>query len=288
MYFGQEINNSTYNLARMNMILHNVPIENQFLRNADTLDEDWPVDEPTNFDGVMMNPPYSAKWPSSDGFLEQPRFAPYGVLAPKSYADYAFLQHGFHHLKNDGVMAIVLPHGPLFRGGREGTIRKTLLEIGAIDTVIGLPSDVFFNTGIPTIIMVLKKNRDNRKVFFIDASEEFERIGTQNILNDEHLEKIINAYINKEEIDKFSYLAEFEEIEENDFNLNIPRYVDTFEEEEEIPLPEVSTNLNETKSELREVEEELLEMLNSLQGTNPEADKELQEFISDISGDING
>lgn len=153
-YFGQELNTSTYNLARMNMILHGVSIENQHLHNADTLDQDWPTEEPTNFDAALMNPPYSAKWSADKGFLDDPRFAQYGVLAPKSKADFAFLLHGFYHLKENGVMAIVLPHGVLFRGNAEGKIRKNLLENGAIDTVIGLPANIFFNTSIPTLLIV--------------------------------------------------------------------------------------------------------------------------------------
>ncbi|MDE7479681.1 SAM-dependent methyltransferase, partial [Streptococcus agalactiae] len=144
-YYGQEINTSTYNLARMNMMLHGVAIENQHLSNADTLDADWPTDEPTNFDGVLMNPPYSLKWSATAGFLTDPRFSSYGVLAPKSKADFAFLLHGFYHLKNTGTMAIVLPHGVLFRGAAEGKIRQKLLEQGAIDTIIGLPSNIFYN-----------------------------------------------------------------------------------------------------------------------------------------------
>lgn len=172
-YFGQELNTSTYNLARMNMILHGVDIANQHLQNGDTLDADWPTDEPTNFDAVLMNPPYSAKWGAEKGFLDDPRFSTYGVLAPKSKADFAFLLHGYYHLKDTGVMSIVLPHGVLFRGAAEGKIRKILLENSAIDTVIGLPANIFFNTSIPTTVIVLKKNKANRDVLFIDASQEF-------------------------------------------------------------------------------------------------------------------
>lgn len=170
-YFGQEINTSTYNLARMNMILHHVDVVNQKLRNNDTLDEDWPVEEITNFDAVVMNPPYSHKWSANAGFKDDPRFSAYGVLPPKSKADYAFLLHGYYHLKHSGVMAIVLPHGILFRGAAEGKIRKKLLENGAIDAVIGLPANLFYNTSIPTTIVVLKKDKQDRDVLFIDASK---------------------------------------------------------------------------------------------------------------------
>ncbi|MCC9861207.1 type I restriction-modification system subunit M, partial [Streptococcus agalactiae] len=206
-YYGQEINTSTYNLARMNMMLHGVAIENQHLSNADTLDADWPTDEPTNFDGVLMNPPYSLKWSATAGFLTDPRFSSYGVLAPKSKADFAFLLHGFYHLKNTGTMAIVLPHGVLFRGAAEGKIRQKLLEQGAIDTIIGLPSNIFYNTSIPTTIIILKKNRTNKDVFFIDASKEFDKGKNQNTMTDAHIKKILDAYKSRDNSDKFSYLA---------------------------------------------------------------------------------
>lgn len=165
-YFGQELNTSTYNLARMNMMLHGVAAENQYLHNADTLDQDWPTDEPTNFDAVLMNPPYSADWSAVKGFLQDPRFSSFGVLAPKSKADFAFLLHGYYHLKqSSGVMAIVLPHGVLFRGNAEGKIRQRLLEEGAIDTVIGMPANIFFNTSIPTTVIILKKKSHKQRCF---------------------------------------------------------------------------------------------------------------------------
>lgn len=280
-YYGQELNTSTYNLARMNMILHGVAVENQFLHNADTLDQDWPTEEPTDFDGVLMNPPYSAKWSAETGFLQDPRFSSYGVLAPKSKADFAFLLHGFYHLKqNGGVMAIVLPHGVLFRGNAEGKIRKHLLEEGAIDTIIGMPANIFYNTSIPTTVIILKKNRTNRDVLFIDASQEFDKGKNQNTMTDEHIRKILDAYIERpEKIDKFAYLASYEEIKENDFNLNIPRYVDTFEEEEVVPLSEIVTNIKATEKEIEEATKELYSLLGDLVGTTDEADKELKEFL---------
>ena len=280
-YFGQELNTATYNLARMNMILHGVPIENQFLHNADTLDEDWPTQEPTNFDGVLMNPPYSAKWSAADGFLQDPRFSSFGALAPKSKADFAFLLHGFYHLKQaGGVMAIVLPHGVLFRGNAEGKIRKALLEEGAIDTVIGLPANIFFNTSIPTTVIILKKYRTNRDVFFIDASKEFEKGKNQNIMTDVHIAKILEAYQARKDVDKFAHLASFEEIVENDYNLNIPRYVDTFEEEEVEPLTEIVTKINRTNKEIESKTAELVDMLGQLRGTTPEAQEELEKFLA--------
>lgn len=284
-YFGQEINTSTYNLARMNMMLHNVPIANQNLNNGDTLADDWPVDEPTNFDAVLMNPPYSAKWSAAKGFLDDPRFMDYGVLAPKSRADFAFLLHGFYHLKSSGTMAIVLPHGVLFRGGAEAKIRQTLLENGHIYAVIGLPANIFFNTSIPTTIIILKKDYDQRDVLFIDASERFTKKGNQNTMEPHHIVEILEAYQKREFIDKFAYLADFEEIKENEFNLNIPRYVDTFEPEPEIPLADISADLLAVNSELQRAEQELLAMLDELTGTNAEAEAELTAFKAALKGE---
>lgn len=271
-YFGQELNTSTYNLARMNMLLHDVPVANQHLRNGDTLDEDWPTDEPTNFDAVMMNPPYSAKWSRADGFMEDPRFSPYGALAPKSRADMSFLLHGFYHLKETGVMTIVLPHGVLFRGGAEAKIRQKLLEDGSIDAVIGLPADLFYNTGIPTTILVLKKNKANRDVLFIDASQEFERKNTQNYLTEEIITKIVDTYLKREDVEKYAHLADFEEIKENDFNLNIPRYVDTFEEPEPIDIQALSDEMVQLNQEIAQAEKDFLEMVEQLQVTDESKD----------------
>ena len=283
-YFGQELNTATYNLARMNMILHSVPIANQHLHNADTLDQDWPTEEPTNFDAVLMNPPYSAKWSADKGFLDDPRFSQYGVLPPKSKADFAFLLHGFYHLKDTGVMAIVLPHGVLFRGNAEGKIRKALLQNGSIDTVIGLPANIFFNTSIPTTVILLKKDRKTRDVLFIDASREFEKGKNQNILTDENIDHILETVIERKNSDKYSYLAEYDEIVENDFNLNIPRYVDTFEPEPVIPLTKIGRELKEVDEEIRKSEKELFSMFGELHGTNEEAHKELKDFLSILTG----
>ena len=278
-YFGQELNTSTYNLARMNMFLHKVDVANQHLSNADTLDADWPTEEPTNFDAVLMNPPYSAKWTADKGFLDEPRFSMYGVLAPKSKADFAFLLHGYYHLKDSGVMAIVLPHGVLFRGAAEGKIRKILLENGAIDTVIGLPANIFFNTSIPTTVIILKKNRENKDVLFIDASNEFTKEKNQNKLEETHIEKIVNTYKERKDIEKYSHAATYDEIVENDFNLNIPRYVDTFEEEEPISLAEVAQDMKEVQKEIAESNAALAQMVQELTASNDEAQQELDQFI---------
>ena len=222
-YFGQELSTTTYNLARMNMFLHGVDPENQTLRNADTLDADWPTDEETDFDMVLMNPPYSAKWSAAQGFLNDSRFSDYGVLAPKSKADYAFLLHGFYHLKNTGTMAIILPHGVLFRGAAEGKIRQKLIDSGAIYAVIGLPANLFYNTSIPTTIIALKKNRDGRDILFIDASQQFVKGKKQNSMSPENIDHIIELYTARKNVEKEAHLATYEEIKANDYNLNIPR-----------------------------------------------------------------
>jgi type I restriction enzyme M protein len=267
-------------MAKMNMILHSVPLASQHLRNGDTLDQDWPVEEPTNFDMVLMNPPYSAHWSAAKGFKSDPRFSAYGALPPKSKADFAFLLHGYYHLKNTGVMAIVLPHGVLFRGNAEGKIRKSLLDNGAIDTVIGLPANIFYNTSIPTTILILKKDRTNRDVLFIDASRDFEKGKNQNTLTDENIKKVLSAYLNREDIDKYAHLASFDEIKDNDYNLNIPRYVDTFEPEPEIPLDQLAKDLVQTNKEIAANEAELTSLFSQLQGQTPEAKDELQKFMT--------
>lgn len=278
-YYGQEIKTSTYNLARMNMIIHGVSATNQHLHNADTLDKDWPADEVTDFDAVMMNPPYSQKWSADKGFLNDPRFSDYGVLAPKSKADYAFLLHGLYHLKSTGTMGIVLPHGVLFRGAAEGKIRQKLLEKGYIYAVIGLPAGIFYSTGIPTIIMVLKKDRPGRDVLFIDGSKEFVKGKPQNTLTDANIERLYKAYKDRKDEEKFCHVATFEEIQENDFNLNIPRYVDTFEPEPEVDLGELNKEMAETNEQIEVNEKELLDMLKELTTTDTKKAKDLQDFL---------
>ena len=278
-YYGQEIKTSTYNLARMNMIIHGVSATNQHLHNADTLDKDWPADEVTDFDAVMMNPPYSQKWSADKGFLNDPRFSDYGVLAPKSKADYAFLLHGLYHLKSTGTMGIVLPHGVLFRGAAEGKIRQKLLEKGYIYAVIGLPAGIFYSTGIPTIIMVLKKDRPGRDVLFIDGSKEFVKGKPQNTLTDANIERLYKAYKDRKDEEKFCHVATFEEIQENDFNLNIPRYVDTFEPEPDVDLGELNKEMAETNEQIEANEKELLAMLKELTTMDTKKAKDLQDFL---------
>lgn len=279
-YYGQELMPSTYNLARMNMFLHGVLPENQHLRNGDTLDADWPTDEETEFDAVTMNPPYSAKWSAADGFKQDERFMDYGgKLAPKSKADYAFLLHGFYHLKQTGTMAIVLPHGVLFRGAAEGTIRETLLKNGSIYAVIGLPSNMFYNTSIPTCIVVLKKHREGRDVLFIDASNLFEKEKKQNVMNEEHIDKVLELYNDRKTVDKVAYLASYDDIKANDYNLNIPRYVDTSEEEEEIDLKALTGSIKETNKAIKESNDALLSMLGELTFNSAETEEAVKEFI---------
>ena len=264
-YHGQELNTTTFNLAKMNLILHGVDSEDMRLRNGDTLNKDWPTDEPYTFDSVLMNPPYSAKWSADDTFLDDSRFNRYGKLAPKTKADFAFLLHGFYHLKDSGTMAIVLPHGILFRGAAEGVIRKKLLEDGSIDAVIGLPGNMFFGTSIPTTVVILKKNRETRDVLFIDASKDFTKGKNQNKLSTEHINRIVETYKKREAVEKYAYVASFDEIKANDFNLNIPRYVDTFEEEEQIDLAKIGSELKAVREKKAELEASLFEMISSLQ-----------------------
>ena len=271
-YYGQELNTTTYNLARMNLMMHGVAYTNMTLSNADTLEADWPdgldakgIDKPRcDFDAVVANPPYSAHWDNSETKLKDPRFKDYGKLAPKTKADYAFILHSIYHLGDDGTMAIVLPHGVLFRGAAEGTIRKTIIEKNRLDAVIGLPANIFYGTGIPTVILVFKKNRITKDVLFIDASQEFEKAKNQNRLTEDHISKIVETYRQRENVEKYAHVASIDEIRENEFNLNIPRYVDTFEEEEEIDLGEVRRMLNEDKREIAELEAKIADTLKLL------------------------
>ena len=271
-YHGQELNTTTFNLAKMNLILHGVDNEDIRLRNGDTLNKDWPTDEPYTFDSVVMNPPYSAKWSSDDTFLDDSRFNRYGKLAPKSKADFAFLLHGYYHLKDSGTMAIVLPHGVLFRGAAEGVIRKKLLEDGSIDTVIGMPANLFFGTSIPTTVIILKKNRTTRDVLFIDASKDFIKGKNQNKLSQENIDRIVETYKKREDVEKFAHVATFKEIKENDFNLNIPRYVDTFEEQEEVDIVELGKELVALNQQIKAAENDFLAMLDELAVTDETRD----------------
>ncbi|NLU51760.1 MAG: type I restriction-modification system subunit M [Clostridiaceae bacterium] len=238
-YYAQELKENTYNLTRMNLIMRGINHYNIVTRNGDTLEEDWPYFEendpigtynPLYVDAVVSNPPYSQHWNPTNKESD-PRFKDYG-LAPKSKADYAFLLHDLYHVKPDGIMTIVLPHGVLFRGGEEGVIRKNLIENNKIDAIIGLPANIFFGTGIPTIIMVLKQKRSNTDVLFIDASKGFEKVGKNNRLRASDIKRIVDVVTQRISVDKFSRVVSRDEIRQNDYNLNIPRYVDSSEKPE--------------------------------------------------------
>lgn len=231
-YYGQEKNTATYNLTRMNLLLHGVRPEKMVIRNGDTLSHDWPEDpekpgEGVQFDAVVMNPPYSVKnWNRVGLKVSDPRFEIAGTLPPDSKGDFAFLLHGLFHLRQSGTMAIVLPHGVLFRGGAEGVIRKRLIDKNYIDTIIGLPSNLFTNTGIPVVVLILKKNRKlDDSVLVIDASQEFIKVGKQNVLQEKHIAKIVDTYLERRKEEGYSSLVYREDVLENDYNMNIPRYV---------------------------------------------------------------
>ena len=255
-FYGQEMNPTTYNLARMNMILHGIHYQRFDLKNEDTLEHPAPEHADLRFEAIVANPPFSADWSASAIHESDDRFSAYGKLAPKGKADFAFVQHMVHHLDSDATMACVLPHGVLFRGAAEGHIRRYLIEdCNYLDAVIGLPANIFYGTGIPTCILVLKKQRENPDdILFIDASQGFEKVGKDNQLNAEHIERIVSTYRKRESIEKFSHVAELSEVKENDYNLNIPRYVDTFEEEEPVDLGEVSEKLVALDKEMGETD----------------------------------
>lgn len=244
-FYGQEMNRTTYNLARMNMILHGVHYRKFDIKQDDTLEHPQHIDQ--QFEAIVANPPFSAQWSANPLFTSDDRFSQYGRLAPSSKADYAFVQHMIYHLADNGTMAIVLPHGALFRGGAEQHIRKYLIENkNFLDAVIGLPANIFYGTSIPTCILVFKKCRENPDdILFIDASgsDHYEKVKTQNVLRPKDIELIIETYRNRTELPKYSKKSTLEEIAKNDFNLNIPRYVDTFEAEENIDIEAIAKEI---------------------------------------------
>ncbi len=255
--YGQEMNRTTYNLARMNMILHDVHYSKFEIKQEDTLKR--PQHMELKFDAIVANPPFSAKWSASESYLSDPRFRDFGKLAPSSKADMAFLQHMLYQLDENGTLAIVLPHGVLFRGSSEGHIRKHLIEkLNVIDTIIGLPANIFYGTTIPTCVLVLKKNREHSdNILFIDASNEFDKQKNQNKLLPEHLDNIVGAFENRQNIEKYAYVASLQEVADNDFNLNIPRYVDTFEAEAEIDLDAIAKQLQALEVESLKTDAEI-------------------------------
>ena len=258
-YYGQELNQTTYNLARMNMILHGVHFDHFKIKQGDTLTDD--LHEDLKAEAIVANPPFSADWKGDKDpqLAHDERFSQYGRLAPKGAADYAFVTHMLYHLADNGTMAIVLPHGVLFRSGAEGQIRKHIIEKqNYLDAVIGLPANLFYGTSIPACVLVFKKCRkEDGDILFIDASREFEKGKNQNHLTDENITKIFESYKSRKEIEKYSHKSALDEIKENDFNLNIPRYVDTFEEEEPIDLNEVVSEIKKIDADMVGVDKKI-------------------------------
>ena len=255
--FGQEKNPTTYNLARMNMLLHGIKFSNFKIENGDTLEADAFGER--QFDAVVANPPFSAEWSAADKFNNDDRFSKAGRLAPRKTADYAFILHMIYHLNDGGTMACVAPHGVLFRGNAEGAIRRFLIENkNYVDAIIGLPANIFYGTSIPTCIIVMKKCRkEDDNILFIDASKEFEKVKTQNKLREEHIRKIVETYRDRKEIEKYSHCATLQEIADNDYNINIPRYVDTFEEEEPIDIKAVMAEIKELEAKRADLDKEI-------------------------------
>ncbi|HBI5851986.1 TPA: type I restriction-modification system subunit M [Listeria monocytogenes] len=299
-YYGQEKNTATYNLTRMNLLLHGVRPEKMSVKNGDTLSEDWPEDpsrpaEGVLFDAVVMNPPYSlANWNKSNLKVSDPRFEIAGVLPPDSKGDFAFLLHGLYHLGQTGTMAIVLPHGVLFRGGTEGEIRKRLLNKNYIDTIIGLPGNLFTNTGIPVCVLILKKNRTiSEPVLVIDASRNFIKVGKQNELQEKDIARIVDTYVERAEKAGYSHLASREEIVENDYNMNIPRYVESIDKE--IPhdvdahlyggIPQA--NIDELKTLQTTVKNVLDSALKPIRDGYVQLEKTIDELTNEVLTDKN-
>lgn len=262
-FYSQELNSTTYNLNRMNMLLHGVPYKHFTAYNDDTLKHDnfYENGEPVLFDIQVSNPPYSAPNSAADSsYLEDPRYSSCGVLAPKTKADLAFVEHMVYHMGQDGRIAVLLPHGVLFRGAAEEKIRKYLIEkLNVLDAVIGLPANLFHGTSIPVCCLVFKKQRNGNSgnIMFIDASKEFVPGKQQNSISEEHINKIVSTYVNRTDVDKYAHVAPMDEIIKNGYNLNIPRYVDTAEKEEEIDLNSVFEQLDNTNAEIANATAEL-------------------------------
>lgn len=263
-FYGQEMNRTTYNLARMNMILHGVHYLKFDIKQEDTLEHPQHLD--LQAEAIVANPPFSAMWSANPLHLSDDRFSQYGKLAPGSKADFAFVQHMVHHLAENGTMAVVLPHGALFRGGAEQHIRTYLIENkNFLDAVIGLPANVFYGTSIPTCILVFKRCREQPEdILFIDASQEYEKVKTQNVLRAQHIAKIVDTYRNRRELPKFSHRASLAQVRENDYNLNIPRYVDTFEAEESIDVDAIARDIRALDAQLRDIDAKIADYCEEL------------------------
>lgn len=272
-FFGQEMNRTTFNLARMNMLLHGVHYSKFDIENEDTLEEPRHFDK--KFDSIVANPPFSAHWKADSNPLHNTdeRFSQFGKLAPKTKADFAFLQHMYFHLSDNGTLASVFPHGILFRGSSEGVIRKYFIDkLNAIDAVIGLPANLFYGTSIPACIIVLKKCRKvDDNIVFIDASTEgnYMKVGNQNELRDEDVEKIINAYYERKPIEKYCSIVDLDIIKDNDYNLNIPRYVNTFNEEEVLDLESIASQLKTLEEKIKENDTEIAQYCKELGISTP-------------------
>jgi type I restriction enzyme M protein len=267
MFFGQELNRTTYNLARMNMILHGVSYRKFDIKQEDTLER---PQHDGKYEAVVANPPFSANWSAHPHFTTDDRFSTFGRLPPSSKADFAFVLHMIHHLADNGAMAVILPHGALFRGGAEGDIRKILIaERNYLDAVIGLPPNIFYGTGIPTCILVFKKCREHpNDLLFIDASSQFDRGKNQNTLREVDIDRIVDTYRARSPVDRYAHVATMREIEENNYNLNIPRYVDTYEEEPPIELEAVLSELKAISSQLVKTDSQIASLCREL-GVEP-------------------
>lgn len=268
-FYGQELNRTTYNLCRMNMILHDIHFSRFDIQQEDTLEHPQHLD--MRFEAVVANPPFSAQWSANPLFMTDDRFSQYGKLAPSSKADFAFVQHMVHQLADNGTMAVVLPHGVLFRGAAEGHIRKYLIEDrNYLDAVIGLPANIFYGTSIPTCILVLKKCRETPDdILFIDASQGYEKAKNQNYLRDEDINRIVETYRKRTQQPKYSHIATLQEIKDNDFNLNIPRYVDTFEEEQQIDINAVANELVELDKQIAQNDKTIADFCKQLNISTP-------------------
>jgi type I restriction enzyme M protein len=263
-FYGQELIRTTFNLARMNMILHGIPFDRFDIKQDNTLTNPQHLNQ--RFDAIVANPPFSINWEPEKVSASEERFAKYGRLAPSSKADFAFIQHMIYHLADNGTMAIIMPHGVLFRGGAEGEIRKFIVaNDNHLDAVIGLPANIFFGTSIPTCVLVFKKCRKHDQgVIFIDASKEFDKIKTSNFLSDVHIAKILETYKNRTEIEKYSKIVSLEQIKENDYNLNIPRYVDTFEAQDQIDIAQIAQELKELETNTKTTDQKITDFCKEL------------------------
>lgn len=263
-YYGQEKNNTTYNLARMNMLLHNVRFDRFDIKQDDTLEHPQHLDD--RFEAIVANPPFSAKWSSNPIHLQDERFSQYGALPPKTYADFAFIQHMLYQLEENGIMATVMSLGVLFRDGAEATIRKFIVnDKNYLDAVIGLPSNLFYGTPVPACILVFKKCRTEPKnILFINSSSYFQKLPRQNKLREHDIEKIIETYRNRSEVEKYSRKVSIDEVVSNDYNLNITRYVDNFHEPEQVSIKDVSLKISKATEDLKSIELVLTKHCNSL------------------------